>query len=152
MGFHKVEVDDEVFQYVKKQAEPLVDTFNSVLRRLLLASGPKIATNKQKKVDNYLDNSLILNLPRQIPESLRHILEVIYLVRGGAYDRPSATHFVAKKHNVFPQTVQDKYCRQLNLRAREFDRLLESPDLKELKKMLILKFPDYEHVINDILN
>ena len=50
MGFHKVEVDDEVFQYVKGHAEPLVDTFNSVLRRLLLASLIQKLTNPSRKL------------------------------------------------------------------------------------------------------
>ena len=152
MRFHKVEVDDQVFQYVKGHAEPLIDTFNSVLRRLLLASGPKSDKPKQKDVGPPRTDGLLPNLPRQTPEALRHTLEVAYLVRGGAYDRPSATQFVAKQHDVFPQTVLDKYCRQLNLRAREFDRLLEQPELKELKGILTSKFPDYEHVIDETLS
>lgn len=35
MTTHQVEVDDEVFAFVKSHAEPLVDNFNSSLRRLL---------------------------------------------------------------------------------------------------------------------
>jgi hypothetical protein len=33
---HEVKIDDEVFEYLQKQARPLVDTANDVLRRLLL--------------------------------------------------------------------------------------------------------------------
>ena len=39
MRFQQVEIDEEVFQFVKRHAEPLVDTFNSALRRLLPLDG-----------------------------------------------------------------------------------------------------------------
>ncbi len=152
MKFHKVEVDSEVFQYVQAHAEPLVDTFNSALRRLLLVSGPKSDKPKHKDVDPPQSNGLLPNLSGQTPRGLRHTLEVAYLVRGGGYDRPGATQFVAKLHNVLPQTVHEKCCRQLNLKAREFDRLLEQPDLKDLKGILTSKFPDYEQIIDETLN
>ncbi|MCD6534643.1 MAG: hypothetical protein J7L25_11320 [Deltaproteobacteria bacterium] len=152
MQFHKVEVDDEVFQYVKNNAEPLVDTFNSTLRRLLLGSNLKRDISISEKVGLPRSEGVLPNLPRQTPEALRHTLEVAFLVIGGAYDRPAATQFVAKQHHVFPQTVLDKYCRQLNLKAREFDRLLDQPELSELKKILTSKFPDYQNVIEDTLS
>ena len=151
MGFHKVEVDDEVFQYVKGHAEPLVDTFNSVLRRLLLASDPETDEPKQKVASSIRADGLLPNLPSQTPQALRHTLEVAYLVRGGAYDRSNATQFVAKQHDVFPQTVLDKYCRQLNLKAREFDSLLEQPELSDLKRILNSKFPDFKQLIDETL-
>ena len=148
MGFHKVDVDDDIFQYVKSNAEPLVDTFNSVLRRLLLASHPKADKSEQKVSSPIRADGLLPNLPSQTPQALRHTLEVACLVRGGAYGRSNATQFVAKQHNVFPQTVLDKYCRQLNLKASEFDRLLEQPDLIDLKRILKSKFPDYKPLID----
>jgi hypothetical protein len=151
MEFHKVEVDDEVFQYVKREAEPLVDTFNSVLKRLLLIPDQKFDKFKQKVISPLRASSLLLNLPSQTPQALQHILEVAYLVRGGAYDRPSATQFVAKRHNVFPQTVLDKYCRQLNLKAKEFDRLLGQPELTDLIIILKSKFPEYKQLIDETL-
>lgn len=151
MEFHKVEVDDDVFQYVKGHAEPLVDTFNTALRRLLLSNGAKVIKAEQKVVDPKRVDGLLPNLPNQTPQALRHTLEVAFLVRGGAYDRTDATQLVAKLHNVFPQTVLDKYCRQLNLKAREFDRLLEQPGLSDLKALLKTKFPDYSRLINETL-
>jgi len=152
MEFHKVEVDDDVFQYVKRNAEPLIDTFNSTLRRLLLAPNQKSDKPKQKVVSPFQASELLPNLPGQTPQALRHILEVAYLVHGGAYDRRSATQFVAKQHNVFFQTVLDKYCRQLNMKAREFDRLLEQPELTDLKRILKSKFPDYKQLIDETLS
>lgn len=152
MRFHKVEVDDEVFQYIKGHAEPLVDTFNSALRRLLLTYDSKSDKPKQKDVGPTPTNGFLPNLPSHIPQALRHTLEVASLVRGGAYDRSGATQFVAKRHNVFPQTVLDKYCRQLNLKAREFDRLLDQPDLTDLKRILTSRFPHYDYVIHETLS
>ena len=35
MGCRQVNVDEEVFAYVKEHAEPLVDDFNSTIKRLL---------------------------------------------------------------------------------------------------------------------
>ena len=151
MSFHKVEVDDEVFEYVKGRAEPLIDTFNSVLKRLLLVVPQKPVKPRQDEIASPRADGLLPNLPRHLPQALQHILEVASLVRDGAYDRPRATQFVAREHDVFPQTVLDKYCRQLNLKAREFDRLLEQPDLTELKRILTLKFPGYRDTIEEIL-
>lgn len=41
MGTRKIEIDDDVFAFLQKHAQPLVDTENSVLRRLLLG-GPTL--------------------------------------------------------------------------------------------------------------
>jgi len=35
MKMHEIKVDDEVFEYLQRKAVPLVDTPNSVLRRVL---------------------------------------------------------------------------------------------------------------------
>ena len=148
MSFHKVEVDEEIFEYVKSHAEPLVDTFNSSLKRLL--SLHKQTEVKTKVIKHFEPTIKVLSFPNRTPQALRHTLEVIQLVRNGAYDRPGATQFVAKQHNVFPQTVQDKYCRQLNLSAGEFDCLLEQPNLNDLKKKLKLKFPEYSQIIETV--
>ena len=152
MRFHKVEVDDDVFQYVKDRAEPLVDTFNSALRKLLFDVSLKAEKLSKKDLEVTKKDGLLPVLPGQTPQALRHTLEVAYLVRSGAYDRSDATQFVAKQHAVFPQTVLDKYCRQLNLKAREFDRLLEQPGLKDLKQILESKFPDFKELIDQTLS
>jgi hypothetical protein len=82
---------------------------------------------------------------------LRQILEVAQLVRGGAYTRRTATSLVAKQHNIFPQTVIDKYGRQLGLTAGQFDRLLEQAYSADLTKHLKSKFPGYGEVIDQVL-
>lgn len=152
MHFHQVQVDDEVFQFVKKNAEPLVDNFNSALRRLLPLSGTKPQKNKVEITSFPTGTAEVLPLTNQrLPQALRHILEVTRLVHGGAYTRSMATQYVARQYNVFPQTILDKYCRQLNLTAAQFDRLLEEPGLEELRKRLKVKFSSYTNEIDEAL-
>lgn len=153
MHYIKVDVDEEVFQFVKGHAEPLVDTFNSALRRLLPLSSAKaeiqlVSGTEDAKEKNYNEMPVI---PRHTPAALSQILEVVHLVHGGAYTRPMATHRVAKHRNITPQAVLDKYCRQLNLRADQFDRLLAQADLEELRKILKAKFPRNSEVIDNTL-
>lgn len=145
MRVHQVEVDDEVFLFVKARAEPLEDTFNSALRRLLPLEG------RDKKPLATVAASAMLTFPTGTPEALRQILEVVRLVRGRAYTRTAATQFVAKQHGVFPQTVLDKYCRQLQLSATEFDQLLEQNDLVRLREILRSKFPAQAEIIEHTL-
>ena len=156
MRFQQVEIDEEVFQFVKRHAEPLVDTFNSTLRRLLPLDG-KVQKRTSPlsvprgQVTDMKTLGILPAFPGGTPQALLQILEVAYLVRGGAYTRTTATSFVAKQHNVFPQTVLDKYCRQLGLTADQFDRLLEQPDSTDLRKLLKSKFAGYGEVIDQAL-
>ena len=143
MRMHQVEVDDEVFSLVKTNAEPLVDTFNSSLRRLLpLGIFTANGTSSVHK-----DRSF----PVGTPEALRQILRVVQLVLDGSHSRKSATQFVAKELKVAPQTVIDKYGRQLNLSAPQFDKLLDEVNLLSLQKILKSKFPSHIDVIEEAL-
>lgn len=66
--------------------------------------------------------------------------------------RSKATKNVAKMHGgIAPQTVLDKYCRQLNLKASEFDRLVAEPGLSGLKEILYAKFNGHREVIDKYL-
>ena len=151
MRTHQVEVDDEVFSFVKGNAEPLVDNFNSALRRLLLDEPRTQRKSSNRKANPTSGGTHIPPLPNGTPQSLRQILAVTQLVRGGAYTRTAATQFVAKHHHVAPQTVLDKYCRQLGLTANQFDRFLEQKPLIDLPQILQSKFPEYAEVINAAL-
>ncbi|RJR35549.1 MAG: hypothetical protein C4576_24735 [Desulfobacteraceae bacterium] len=51
MALRKVEVDEEVWELVKKNAIPLEDTFNSALKRMLLISAE---APKPKRENNIL--------------------------------------------------------------------------------------------------
>jgi negative regulator of replication initiation len=141
MATHQVEVDDEVFAFVKSHAEPLVDNFNSSLRRLL----PLTVKAEKRPVTASAVGAP--TYPTGTPQALRQIIEVALLVQGGVYTRPSATQVVAKRYGVAPQTVQDKYARQLGLTAHQFDVLLEQPGLKELKQLLTSKFASHAEII-----
>ena len=153
MRYLKVDVDEEVFQFVKGHAEPLVDTFNSALRKLLPHSRAQAEIQSVNGTEdgNQKNYHALPVMPRQAPAALGQILEVVHLVRGGAYTRPMATQYVAKHRNITPQAVADKYCRQLNLRSDQLDRLLAQPDLEELRKILKAKFPRNTDLIDDIL-
>lgn len=147
MRYHQVEIDDEVFQFIKKHAEPLVDTFNSVLRRLLPLSG----NNTEKKQTSDKEETGLPAIPQHIPQALRQVLEVVRLVRRGSYTRTEATQYVARQYRLCTQTVLDKYCRQLNLTAAQFDILLEEPDLGKLCEQLKTKFRNHTQAVDEVL-
>lgn len=151
MRTHQVQIDDDVFEFVKANAEPLVDDFNSVLRRLLSLKGTQSdARPNGPAVRARVQGDVLPGLPTDTPMALRHILEVVHLVRGGAYGRTAATRFVAKQHNVARETVSDKYARQLGLTASQFDRLLEEKDLGGLRKLLTEKFKGQRDMIDQL--
>ena len=145
MKWHKIEIDDNVFEYLKKRAEPFTDTPNSVLRRELFKE-PGTTMNTQSN-SNAAESGTFAHFQIGAPVALQHILEVVRLVKQGDCGRNEATNFVAKKHRVRPQTVYDQYGRQLGLTADEFDRLLAQPDYKDLVTLLVKKFPSYGDMI-----
>lgn len=152
MRTHQVQVDNEIFEFVKANAEPLVDDFNSTLRRLLFLNGAQLKTRTiGAAARSAVQSAVMPTLPSGTPIALKRILEVTHLVRGGAYTRTAATQFVAKQHNVFPQTVIDKYCRQLGLKASQFDRLLEEESLGGLRKLLKAKFNRHSDVVDQFI-
>lgn len=48
---HAIEIDDEVFEFLKENAEPFVDDPNSVLRKLLLGKPLKTKSQETKNAD-----------------------------------------------------------------------------------------------------
>lgn len=151
MPWHSIEIDDEVFAYLQARAKPLVDTANTVLRRELLDREAPAPTPSEVSMNRSSADGVLPSLPLGIPEALRQTLEVVFLARTSRRTRPEATHFVAREHGVAPQTVLDKYCRQLNLTANQFDALLRQADLHELNRVLASKFPQHAAEIRDLL-
>jgi hypothetical protein len=149
MRMHKIDIDQEVFDYLKSQAEPFTDTPNDVLRRLLL--GNTINDNDVQSGARSTSSTNPPPVPAGTPKALEHILQVIYLAHFSGVSRAKATKIIADMHEVAPQTVLDKYCRQLNLKASEFDRLLAEPGLIDIKNKLYMKFGDHRGVIGDYL-
>jgi negative regulator of replication initiation len=144
MKHFKIEVDEEVYKYLKGKAEPFVDSPNDVLRRELLKQ-----TNRAKESKHV---GRFPELPSGISAALQHTLEVTYLVKQKGISRPEATKIVANRHNIAPQTVLDKYCRQLDKKAYQIDRLLEDSNLQDFKKILTNKYPDHNSVIREFFN
>ncbi len=137
---HAIEVDDEVFEYLKAKAEAFIDTPNSVLRRLLFPPKPGRPTSPMVAERPKAPVGVLPPVPPGTPKALEQILQVAYLVRWGGKSRLDATHYIADRAGVFFQTVLDKYCRQLDLKADQFDALLRQEDLSDLRRLLARKF------------
>ena len=137
MNRHWIEIDEDVWGYLKKFAEPFVDTPNSVLRRLLLDDE-----------ERYDGASLSMIDIKGVPKALSQIFEVLYEIEVNGCSRIEATHKVAQKRGTAPQTVIDKYCRQLNKRAYEIDQLFNEQDYVQFKKILKKKFVSHRNIID----
>lgn len=155
MRMHRIEVDNDVFRYLEEKARNLkaradlfVDTTpNGLLRKELL--GDKSGPLRGPVVRNS-DPDLPI-MPAGMPMALRQILEVVYIVRKEGHSRQEATRIVANKYRVAPPTVIDKYCRQLNLTAHAFDRLLTQRDLADLRALLNKKFGEHHAMVKKYL-
>jgi negative regulator of replication initiation len=140
MKMHTIEIDETIWSYLQKHAEPFVDTPNSVLNRILFdtsqASSPKSPEPEIPTVSI-----------QGIPISLAQILEVIYEIEVNGCSRTEATKRVAHKRGTSPQTITDKYCRQIGKKAHEIDLLLSEPGYENFKKILKAKFDSHHQVI-----
>jgi len=138
---YQIEVDEEVYNFLKQHAEPFKDTPNSVLRRFLPFKSDtiEIKDNDVRKV--------FPQFPESVPNALAQILEMIILVKNGGLSRVEATHTVADIRGITTQAVIDKYCRQLGKKAYEVDELLITSTMDEFKKLLIERFPYHSKVI-----
>ena len=145
MAFYKIDVDEKVWQFLKKNAEPFEDTPNTVLKRFLFGGMERQAENltKTHTTNDFPDFS------SSVPEALAQTLEVIYGVKKLGLSRRQATNIVAKKRGIAPQTVIDKYCRQLDMRAYGFDQLLESKNSEGLQAVLLKKFRNNRDVVRN---
>jgi negative regulator of replication initiation len=143
MAFFKIDVDEEIYQFLKKNADPFEDTPNSVLKRLLLGGMVKRAETpvKTHTADDFPDFS------PSVPHALAEILEVVHGVKKLGLSRKQATNAVAKKRRITPQAVLDKYCRQLGKRAYEIDALLEPKNPEGLQALLLEKFRNNRDVV-----
>lgn len=140
MKMHTVEIDDKLWNYLKKFAEPFEDTPNSVLHRLIFERKP----DKHEEIPDPVTAISI----KGVPKALSQIFEVLYEMMVNGYPRTQATKRVAKRRGTTPQTVIDKYCRQLNKKAHEIDSILEEPGLYEFKNLLKNKFVKHHEIID----
>jgi hypothetical protein len=141
MKMFPIEIDERVWRYLQKHAEPFIDTPNSVLNRLLLGD----STHPPAKADSPDVPTLSVE---GTPKSLAQILEVIFEMEINGYSRTEATNRVADNRGTSPQTITDKYCRQLGKRAHEIDELLTEPGYGQFKRLLKSKFSKHQVVID----
>ena len=139
MKMHTIEIDETIWSYLQKHAEPFVDTPNSVLNRILFGVSQ---TSSPKSPEPEIPTVSI----QGIPKSLAQILEVIYEIEVNGCSRTEATKRVAHKRGTSPQTITDKYCRQIGKKAHEIDLLLSEPGYENFKKLLEAKFDSHRQV------
>jgi len=138
---HNIEIDEEIWSHLQQHAEPLVDTPNTVLHKLLFG----LIADEHPEPSAFKIPSVSV---KGSPKSLSQIFEVLYEMEVNGCTRIQATNRVAKKRGTAPQTVTDKYCRQLNKKAHEIDAILGEPGYEEFKALLKSKFTEHEQVID----
>ena len=134
---HTIEIDDKVWNHLKKFAQPFEDTPNSVLNRLLFGQSDRKTTR----------NLAPINI-QGIPVALSQVFEVLYQMECCGLSRIDATHKVARMRGTSPQTIIDKYCRQLNQRAHQIDALLSEPGYFEFQALLKDKYVEHGTIID----
>jgi len=141
MKMHLIEIDEKIWCHLQQNAEPLVDTPNSVLNRLLFGTEEK----REKAASCFSIPTVSI---QGLPKSLAQILEVVYEIEVNGCSRTQATHRVAKKRGTAPQTITDKYCRQLGKKAQEIDELMGEPGYKGFKDLLMGKYSAHREIID----
>ena len=141
MKMHLIEIDEKIWSHLQQHAEPFVDTPNSVLNRLIFGE-------EEKKEEEAASFSIPTVNFQGLPKSLAQILEVVYEIEVNGCSRTQATHRVAKKRGTAPQTINDKYCRQLGKKAHEIDELMAEPGYAGFKDLLTGKYSVHREIID----
>jgi hypothetical protein len=141
MKMHLIEINEKIWSHLQKNAEPFVDTPNSVLNRLLFG---EVEKNEEETASFSIPTVSIQGLPK----SLEQILEVVYEIEVNGYSRTQATNRVAKKRDTAPQTITAKYCRQLGKKAHEIDELMAEPGYAGFKNLLAGKYSAHREIID----
>ena len=141
MEKYSIEIDESVWHHLQRHAEPFVDTPNTVLTRLLFGEKAPPA-----------ETPVALSIPtvsiQGLPKSLAQILEVVYEMEVNGYSRTQATNRVAKKRGTAPQTITDKYCRQLGKKAHQIDELLADRGYAGFKDLLVSKYSEHRGIVD----
>ena len=141
MKMHQIEIDEKLWFHLQQNAEPFVDTPNSVLNKLIFGEEEK----KYEEEASFLIPTISV---QGLPKSLAQILEVVYEIEVNGYSRTQATNRVAKKRGTAPQTITDKYCRQLGKKAHEIDELMAEPGYAGFKDLLTGKYSVHRDIID----
>lgn len=84
-----------------------------------------------------------------VPTGLRHVLEVVRLVRRSAMNRRDAVKHIAKAHRVDHQSVMSACTRSLGINAEELDDLLPRDAAAAFCEHLVRRFPQYQTYIEE---
>jgi len=141
MKMYTIEIEENIWHYLQKHAEPFIDTPNSVLNRMLFGA------SKEPPEKGTASKTPAVSI-EGVPKSLAQILEVVYEIKINGLSRTEATKRVAQKRSTTPQTVTDKYCRQIGKKAREIDQLLSEADYENFKKILKDNFSTHQQFID----
>lgn len=141
----KIEIDGDVYAFLRSRVRNFNETPNSVLRRQL---GLDVTREPRPKESI---EKVAASIPASAPAALAQVVEVVSMVRRGGMDRVAATLRLAERLGVARETVGDKYGRQLGLSTQQFDALVKERDLSGLTKLLVQKFPRFESSISDAL-
>ena len=141
MKMYSIEIDEKIWKFLQKNAEPFIDTPNTVLNKILFEASKE--SEEQESTSAVPSVSI-----KGTPKSLSQILEVIYEIEVNGCSRTEATNRVAQKRGTAPQTITDKYCRQIGKKAHEIDQLLSEPGYHEFKALLKSKFNNHALVID----
>ena len=141
MKMRTIEIDENIWSHLQRNAEPLVDTPNSVLNKLLFGM-------ESEKLNNTTSFFIPAVNIQGLPESLAQILEVVYEMEVNGYSRTQATNRVAKKRGAAPLTITSKYCRQLGKKAHEIDEMMGEPGYKGFRDLLAEQFSDHKDIIS----
>jgi hypothetical protein len=178
---HVIEVDEEVFERLRNEADQRLETPNTVLRRILSVDPEPVERRRKLDVNRAKMYSMIKydrkpprniesaslsfpspkwedrpapplpELPHHLPTTLEHTLQMIHLVRKQGYTRIDATKALAEWHRVAIPTITIKFTRLLGISAHEIDALLEPEREGDLVGLLTSHFPEYEEVIRETL-
>jgi hypothetical protein len=178
---HVIEVDEEVFERLRNEADQRLETPNTVLRRILnvdpepVERRRKLDINRAKmyamasydrKPPRDIESASLLfdspkwldrpapplpELPHHLPATLEHTLQMIHLVKREGYTRIDATKTLADWHRVAIPTITIKFTRLLGISAHEIDALLEPGREGDLQGLLLSNFPEYGEVIRETL-
>lgn len=79
-----------------------------------------------------------------IPDGLRHILEVCRLVRLSHRTRISAINEVASIRRIDPQTVRSACTRSIGIKVAQLDNFLLKKNFSYFRDHLVKRFPSYQ--------
>lgn len=143
---YQIDVDEEVYNFLKNHAEPFKDTPNSVLRQFLPLKRDKV------EIQDENIGEIFPKFPASVPNALAQILEMVILVKNEGLSRVEATKTVAEIRGITYQAVIDKYCRQLGEKAYEIDEMLMNTNIDKFRILLIDRFPYHSKVVDSVFN